>query len=263
MSIEQEELSGFTNSFAEEPAPIEEIEAASEETPVEESEPAQEPEQEVQETEQGEPEPEPVPEYITKADYEALQQKYDAEIRKVYGKYGELHRDLTNIPRGGVQFSKDKLKRLQGEYPELAEIIAEDLSEALTAGSGFDPSQLESVMGQRVTQATEPLVKQIQELSLTIEHPDWRKIKDSPEFHEWVSALPADELQRINSSYDASYAAQVLAQFKASRAKEEEPPPPSAKTKVIQAAVKPKGSQVPMPATNSEYEEFLRATSRT
>ena len=278
MSDEQEQLAAMNAVFGEEPTP----EVASDpepepeivEDPAPDADPV-EPEPELT------PEPTPAPEYITKSEYAALQEQfskmqsqYQEEVRRLHGKYGELHREVQQRP-SGVKLSADKLKRLRENFPELAEHLAEDLSEALEiSGQSFGESQARQLLEQQLSQATNPLNQQVQTLKLTIAHPDWRKATETPEWNKFVSALPAadlDQLRQANLGWDADTIAGFITRFKSASDEvqgkdhadaEAAKAKAAAKSKVIQAAVTPAGSKAPMPATNSELDAFLQATQR-
>lgn len=249
MDMEQDEQAGFGDVF-DEPAPV----AASEE-------PQAEPE--IVET----PEPQPA---ISAEEFRALSERFDAlgsipdELRKVQGKYGELHRTMQQLqqPRG-FQLDADKFTRLKANYPEITVDLVSDLNEALQVAGGnqaFDPAQFEEVISSRVTQATDGLNKQVQALSLSLVHNDWKQVAASPEFQQWKSALPADQQHQLDNTWDADYLAEKISAYKATT-KPAEVVKPSAKTKVIQAAVTPAGSRAITPATDSEADAFRRATS--
>ena len=252
MDIEQEEQSGFGEVFSDEPASV----AALEEEQV--TEPVVEAPEVV----------EPLP-AISAEEFRALSERFNAlgsvpeELRKVQGKYGELHRSMQQLqqPRG-FQLDADKFTRLKANYPEITNDLVSDLNEALQVVGGnqaFDPAQFEEVISSRVTQATDGLSKQVQTLSLSLAHSDWKQVAASPEFQTWKSALPADQQNQLDSSWDAEFLADKITEFKATATKPAAAP--SAKTKVIQAAVTPAGSRSAQPAIDSEADAFRRATS--
>lgn len=278
MSDEQEQLAAMNAVFGEEPTP----EVASDPEP--EPEIVEEPAPDAYPVDpEPEPNPEPTtaPEYITKSEYTALQEQfskmqsqYQEEVRRLHGKYGELHREVQQRP-SGVKLSADKLKRLRENFPELAEHLAEDLSEALEiSGQSFGESQARQLLEQQLSQATNPLNQQVQTLKLTIAHPDWRKATETPEWNNFVSALPAadlDQLRQAHLGWDADTIAGFITRFKSASDEaqgkdhadaEAAKAKAAAKSKVIQAAVTPAGSKAPMPATNSELDAFLQATQR-
>ena len=146
MDIEQEEQSGFGEVFSDEPASV----AALEEEQV--TEPVVEAPEVV----------EPLP-AISAEEFRALSERFNAlgsvpeELRKVQGKYGELHRSMQQLqqPRG-FQLDADKFTRLKANYPEITNDLVSDLNEALQVSGGnqgFDPAQFEEVISSRVTQA--------------------------------------------------------------------------------------------------------------
>jgi hypothetical protein len=269
MSDTQDELAGFLSASSDEPVPELIPETASEEPEVE-IEPEAEPETEPEVAEDAPAEEQPAPEYITKAEYDALQSQLaqlqaqsQEEIRRIHGKYGELHRELQQRP-SGVKLSKEKLKRTYEQYPEIAELLAEDFSD-VEVGGGIDESRLQQLVDQRLQQQAQPINQQMEMLKLTVAHPDWRNVASSQEWNAYVSSLPAEEQQAMANTWDSEYLSRVFTNFKSSQQQAKETPvapKASAKSKVIQAAVTPQGSKAPMPATNSELDAFLKATTK-
>lgn len=271
MNTEQDEQSGLSAVFGEEPAPV----AASE---PEEIEPADE----VVEESQPEPEaPEPAADEVTEPEPEAkpsledeLRQLRDQvtnlsalpdHIRRLDGRYGELHRAQQQLQQTKVQLSPDKFKKLSESFPELAEALASDLSEAFSpaqptpaASPQIDPNQFEQVVNQRVSQATEGLNRQVQVLNLSIQHKDWREVSASQGFQQWAAKQPAEVRNALANSWDVDFISQQLSAYKQASKPD---PKASAKNKVIQAAVTPAGNRSAMPATDSEADAFLRYSS--
>lgn len=165
---------------------------------------------------------------------------------------------------GGM--SKDKLKRLSAEFPELAELLAEDLSEIIGSGGsqGFDPEQFE----QTLLPKTEALVQerlekaeQAREIrALTRRHNDWKEVAmytvaqdgsvawNNPEFGVYVSSLPADEQEKLVSVFDADFVGDVIAGFKEAKTKSGSGKKQS--SSALEAAILPAGTGGGRPAPN-------------
>lgn len=256
MSIEQDEQSGFGNVFSDEPVAIEEIETASEETQVE-PEVVEEAPEVVEEV---------APEPDVRDELRALAERFNSvpdEIRKVQGKYGELHRTLQELRQPqGVKIDAEKFREAMTDYPEIADQIAAGLSASLIAQASpqqaFDPAQFDELLSSRVSQATAVMNQKVQMLTLALEHKDWKQVASSPDFQKWKSALPADEQHQLDNSWDAEYLSEKISAYKATIPVNAQK---ATKAKVIQAAVTPAGSRASMPATDSEADAFRRATS--
>jgi hypothetical protein len=254
MSIEQDEQSGFNNTFSDEPVAIEEIETASE------------PEQVVEiEVEEAPEVVEQAPEPDVREELRALSERFNSvpdELRKVQGKYGELHRTLQELRQPqAIKIDAEKLREAMTDYPEFADQIAAGLNAAIQVNAspqqGFDPAKFDEVVSSRVNQATDAMNRKVQMLTLALEHKDWRQVSGSPEFQKWKSALPSDEQQQLDNSWDADYLSEKISAYKATI--KEVDAKKATKAKVIQAAVTPKGSSASMPATDSEADAFRRA----
>ena len=208
-----------------------------------------------------------VKEMLAKAtDVDRLQQEYTQHRDRLYGMVGSLKQELQKVAsqpaQGGVRLSPEAFKRLRGEYPELAELLAQDLSEAMTSQSApaptqapaFDPSSLEQILAQREQAIVEQMNRQYEAKLLSMAHPDWRDVAQSTEFKLWKDMLPEDAKVMLDSSWDATVLAQGLNQFK--RWREEQSARPVQKKNRLERAVQPTG--IPATAdTATEYDAFL------
>lgn len=150
------------------------------------------------------------------AQFDELKSQVEANNQKMYGKLGEYQRkinELSSKPAGQqIAFSKDALKKLGGEFPELAELLAEDLS-ALSlnsAASSADPEQVEKIVAERVEQIRVENEKKL----LTLAHRDWRDAIKSDEWKIWRATLPAEAQQVLDTSQDAMQIADAITDFK-------------------------------------------------
>ena len=151
--------------------------------------------------------------------------KYDELEGRVFGKFGEVQRTIMQMQQQGaagqpITLTADKLKRLHEFDPEFAQAIAEDLSEILRSpvGSGqpaIDPQQYQQAVDERVSQATSQLTQQFEAKLLTMKHPDWQQMAASPDFQMWKSTLDEQTQAELSNSWDASYLASKLDEFKA------------------------------------------------
>lgn len=152
--------------------------------------------------------------------------KYDELEGRVFGKFGEVQRTIQQMQQQGsggqrMKITVDKLKRLSEFDPEFAEAIAEDLSDILTGGTNapgetqIDPAQVEQAFEQRVSQATSELAQQFEAKLLTMKHPDWQQTAASEDFQVWKSTLDPQDQQTLTSTWDATFIANKLDEFKA------------------------------------------------
>jgi hypothetical protein len=148
-----------------------------------------------------------------------------AEIRKLHGKFGEINRALQELQKNGtgkpaLNLATAKFKRLQENFPELAEMLAEDLNESAELGSSGAPDVQalvdEKVQGIR-TELETKMEQKMQMSLLKIQHRDCFDIYQSDDFKVWKQTLPAEEQQKIEDSWDAEYLGQKLTEFKSWR----------------------------------------------
>lgn len=135
---------------------------------------------------------------------------------KVFGTLGSLKQAVDQLrqqaPAAPAAVAiTGQLKRLSAEYPEMAEMLTEDLKDALGSGSArVDTTSVERVVGERLEQTSRTYEQKL----LSVMHPDWRNVATSQEFAQWKGTLPPDELQVAESSWDALSVSEVLTKFK-------------------------------------------------
>lgn len=197
------------------------------------------PEPEAKVEPEAETKPEPV-EYaqITKAEYDALMAKADrADIDKAFGKIGGLERDLKQMQATeAVQVTADSFPKLKAEFPELAELQAQDMRELLAKvrGGGVDHATMEKLVSDKV----EEVRRQAIDTSLdAVAGGDWVAEVNSPAYKTWIAAQPA-EMRALESSDSIRDAAKLLRAFKSYV-----PPVKSTRKQQLEAAAAtPKGT---------------------
>lgn len=145
------------------------------------------------------------------------------EIRKLHGKIGEINKlvhDLKEVRTGMPKITKESFKRLNAEFPEIAEMLADDMAEM--SGGVADKAEVpkadvETLVESRVAKVTETLEEKINVKLLTALHPDWQQVVSTPDFRNWMTTLPANVQQELNESKDAAYISEKLNQFKTRR----------------------------------------------
>lgn len=148
---------------------------------------------------------------------EEIEQMTSAEIRKIHGKFGELNRALLELQKNGqtqqqakVNFNGASFKRMQAEFPEIAEILAEDFNNFGTA----DNTQSNEVIESRVAQVREELSKDMQKSLLLIQHKDAPQLLVSDDYKVWKQTLPDEERVKLDDSWDAMYIGEKLTEYK-------------------------------------------------
>lgn len=204
------------------------------------------------------PDPEPPKHFgkYTEAEMQALLEqagevgKMREREAKVFGTLGSLKQAIDQLraqpqPQAAPRLNA-QLKRLSAEFPEMAAMLQEDLSEAL-AGAPAPPSQdVERMLDERLDRSSRYYETKL----LSVMHPDWRTLPAHPEFLQWKGTLAPDELQVVHDSWDAIAVGQTLEKFKAWRAQVH-------KTKLsrqsrLESAMTPKGTRQMAPSTTDE-----------
>lgn len=170
-----------------------------------------------------------------------------------YGVIGEMKQRMQQLQemkpaQPSVHLTAGNLKRLQGEYPELAELLAQDLSEAVSLGGaapsvGMDSQQIEQMLAQRTAEverrAQDGTMKQVQELLLARDHPDWKAVAASSDFSLWKANLDPRERTMLDSSWDSGVISSAISAFKGWRDKQTERV--SSKKQRLERAIQPNG----------------------
>lgn len=211
-----------------------------------------------------EPEPEPEPEAKLFAGFTEEQIKDMAakaaqvdrlleQQNKLFGTVGNLKqqiekaREQASAPRA-TPVSKDALKRLSSDFPELADAIAEDLS-SLSLGGAASPDVSESIKAQ-----IEQIKRDSETKLLTLAHRDWRDVVKSQEFSAWTQTLDESARAELAESWDSEVIGGRISEFKAFREKQKTTQ--EVKTKRLEQAIQPKsGGSVKAP--QSEDDAFV------
>ena len=210
--------------------------------------------QEAVATEKTEVEP---PKYaqITEAQFTDLMVKanqFDDSKRKIdtlSGHIGGLKQTIEGLKQQQVKIGPGQLKRLSAEFPELAEMLAEDLG-GLT-GSTVDPQEIDKRVDEKVEAALQKNVATEIEI-LSEFHSDWKEVNQSAEFAEWKQTLSPARKAKLESSVDGEYIASRMTEFKAVQAAKEKAAKDAAEAanrqnsntrqKRLEAAVPPRGT---------------------
>lgn len=232
MSVETETQESQIESGDQVAAPVEE-------SPVEVVEPQQETSddaafeagfnsaQGIEEEKQPEVEPEPEPQEATFAGFkeseikemfaavEALKQRES----KIFGSMGALKQSVDSIRNqqttsAPVKFTPDKLKRLSKEFPEIAQMLAEDLSEALPSSGPSATVNFDEMVEQKVQTRLSEASRALETRLLSMQHRDWQQVVQSSEFTGWKETLPEEVKSELDNSWDATFIGEKISEFK-------------------------------------------------
>lgn len=175
-----------------------------------------------------------------------------ASEAKLFGTLGSMKQAIdamrTQQPTATAKYSKEGFKRLSAEFPEMAEMLAEDLSgfSLPQQQAGLDISAVKSAINERIE-----VVKREQETKLLgVVHRDWRQVVQEPEFQTWKANLAPEAQEVLNNGWDAELIAEGLTAFKEWRTK-------AAQVKVskqsrLEAAVAPRTTTRAAPVQTDE-----------
>jgi len=193
---------------------------------------------------------------ITEAQLNDLMAKanqFDDSKRKIdtlSGHIGGLKQTLEGLKAQQVKIGPGQLKRLSAEFPELAEMLAEDLG--ALSGSPVDPQDIDKRVQEKVEAALQKDVAAEIEI-LSEYHSDWKEINGSAEFAEWKNTLSPARKAKLEASVDGEYIASRMTEFKAAKEAKDKAAADAAKAaeaaktsnnrqKRLEAAVTPRGT---------------------
>lgn len=175
--------------------------------------------------------------------------------RKIFGRFGEVQEAIQKLSKTderaevptGLKLSSERLKRLSEFDPDLAEALADDLSEALSPSEGgyltqdqVDQkfSEVNQTVEQRITEAVSNATRTTEEKLLTVLQPDWREVTSDDDFGVWAGTLSPEDRQQLARSEDALWVASKIDQYKQWREKAQTA---ADKQRRLEDAVQPQG----------------------
>lgn len=204
------------------------------------------------------------------------------ELRRAYGKIGELNSHLRQLMKAptkrGIKQAELKFARLEEEYPELAQVLKEDLAQVLGAaqeeveqkeepqevkaeesGDGMSQSQDSPQIPEEVLQQREfQLRVEYEKKLLASRHPDWEQIAQTPDFRIWLASQPPEIQQVAMSSYSADELSAVFDLYKQARQiLEAKARQGVTKQKRLETAVPVSSSSTAAPPVSDELDDFL------
>lgn len=158
-----------------------------------------------------------------------------ATVDKMAGRIGSLMQQVEAFkntpPQQATQAAAValdlKLEKLSSSFPELAEMLREDLKvlqsppvAALTPETpqGITQEQIDAMLNERLGKTQAEMKEQIEMKVLSITHPDWLSVIKTPQFNLWRgNVLSPEEAQSLMASDDSAFIGQYLTKFKAWR----------------------------------------------
>lgn len=142
----------------------------------------------------------------------------------VAGRLGSIQQTIDKLKEGagrGNTASIKQLTRLEKEFPELATLLKEDLSDAFGSAGAAEQQQHNDAPLQ-ATQAVNPLeipevrqalnAAQVQIVETV--HPGFQDLAETPEFAQWKATLPAAAVNLLSSSWDSKVMVPAFNDFK-------------------------------------------------
>lgn len=200
--------------------------------------------------------------------------KLETRVRDLYGRFGEANRliqELRNRP-AGQKLTAPQLKRLSAEYPEFAEALSADLSEAFVPQEEqpkVDINELltkerDSLRGELTQEYDQKLARTV----MNILRPSWEQEVMSDDFRLFYSFMPQAEREVFDSSWDPNEVNSTFVKYdawKSERQKAAEKQVASIKAaeekkKRLDAAVLPRGTSTELtPSDDDAFEAGFNA----
>ena len=178
----------------------------------------------------------------------------------VMGRTGNLEqivKELRERPAGqGFKVSGAQLKRVREGYGELADLLAEDLSEIVSAPAAA--AETDADLAKKVSAEFEPKLQELQKKldesnqrntqdkqesemrRVTEKHPDWATERNTSEFKLWKQTLPAEAQNVLATTWNSEVLIKAFDGFKTWKAAGATPKPDS--TKRLENAITPKSN---------------------
>jgi hypothetical protein len=214
---------------------------------------------------------------------QSTEQLVASEVRKIYSKFGELQQALKSIKPGQSTLKiKGALKRLGAEYPEIAQMLSEDLEEASTASQEPPPEptgapavqpmpeDFDTRMNTAVDTAVAKVTEKMEMRLLTVLHNDWLTLTGEKEFDTFLKSLPGEkvavqlkngavaqypkEAKRYLESNDAVVAAECFTKYKGWKAAHQRSKKQNEER--LEGAITPPSGGAPPPATLDDEAAF-------
>ena len=182
-------------------------------------------------------------------------QMTEQQIRQLNGKIGEINRIVKGLQdRPAATVTKESFKRTLAEFPEVAETLAEDLA-GLSIGS--QSVDVDPIVQERVQAATQKIERSMELKLLGMVHKDWKQVTASDGFKKWVTTLPEDQQTELANSWDSSYIADKLTEYKEfSKAQQQQA---TNRNQRLASALLPKTRTVPTRTLATEEDGFNAA----
>ena len=203
------------------------------------------------------------------AEIGALKKALDTTNGTYGSKLAEQQRKLDELSQArsiSGEMSADKFARLNEEYPDIAAMLASDLSGMIGGSGSVDIDKIADEKAKAFDSTMEKKSLDLEIRFLTMQHKDWREVAligesgnwVNPKFGEWVASQDSATQQALRESKDAVFLADKISEFKsATKARD-------VKQNALKSAVMPRGVRVSpdtgsMSAAQVAFEKELRS----
>jgi len=161
---------------------------------------------------------------VKAAQFDELEAKMTKLQDKTAGTIGKLSQSIKEMQSkpsgGGIKVVKEQLKRLSADFPELAERLAEDLSEVMAPAQGSAAAKLDPEEVNKVVQAKLDEFKfQSDVQRLDTLHPDRLEILRSDAYKVWFGLQSPEAKDAVRTSRDVDFVSTAITAFKTWRDK--------------------------------------------
>ena len=156
-------------------------------------------------------------------DLTEYREKTEKTLQQIFGKFGDIQRQITGSGQTLTkrEINAEALKRMNAEYPELAGLLAEDLSGVLagipSAGPQTSQEQVDAHVDRAVSERVTKAVDELNEQMLSRFHRDWEDIAKSDDLKLWLGTQPQEYRGKFLESRNAAFISDGLDKFKAWR----------------------------------------------
>lgn len=186
-------------------------------------------------------------------------EKTEQELRKVFGRFGDIQSKLTATAAPG-KVNAEALKKFKDEYPDMAELIEPLLIGLPSAGPGITQEQVDAHVNKAVAEGVSTAVRELNAEMLGRFHSDWETIRESDDLQLWLGTQAPAYREKFLGSSSAVFLANGIDKFKAWKGNSESTRQQS--TSRLERAIAPKGRSAPGAPAVSDQAAFNRGFNR-
>lgn len=204
-----------------------------------------------------------------------LEGAFRKQIDGAYGKLGRIEQAIQSLqektPAGEpVEVTTEDMADLKAEFPELADLQMKAFNNVLkrlgrTGSATVDQEAVAKLVSEQVGSAVETLREEntrvVAKTVLSIQHPDWQTVRQTPEYKAWLQAQSEEFRNEFLNTWDPAVVAEGLTKFKDARDAAQKAHQRS-QSRIGNAVTPTNGGSATPPTQPSSHASFAKGFSR-